>query len=66
MRTFLGIAPEAVTAYVREEPKSGHKDWNEQLLAEIEMEKSRTASKSEATFQPKDEINQEYHTYIHR
>lgn len=66
MRTFLGIAPEADTAYVREEPKGGHKDWNEQLLAEIEMEKSRTASKSEATFQPKDEINQEYHTHIHR
>ena len=61
MRTFLGIAPEADTAYVREEPKYRHKDWNEQLLAEIEQERSQAAMQN-----PKEENTEERNTHYHR
>lgn len=51
LRDFLGIDKERDTSYVREEPKGGHKDWNEQLLAEIEIEKSKNPAHNEAVSQ---------------
>ena len=61
LRDFLGIVPEQDTSYVREEPKYGHKDWNEQLLAEIERERSQSAMQN-----PKDENTEERNTHYHR
>ena len=35
VRDFLGIDPQKVTSYIRETPQRG-KDWNEQVLMELE------------------------------
>lgn len=69
LRDFLGISKERDTIFVREEPKGGHKDWNEQLLAEIEMEKSKNLAHNEAVSQESnntEDTEQNQRTRFHR
>ena len=61
LREFLGLDGANDTTFTREQPEYPHKDWNEQLLAEIKLQESADEGQTR-----EEEPEQERHTGLRR